>query len=44
METAGMLALSIDKGEGGTNVPEAPRMEFFDEEDMAEEDTDDWSY
>ena len=39
-----LLGVSIDKGEQGPNVPEAPRMEFFDEEDMAEEDTEDWSY
>ena len=41
METAGMLALSIDKGEHGPNVPEAPRMEFFDDDELLDDDYND---
>lgn len=44
MEMGCILALSIDKGEGGPNIPEAPKMEFFDDEDLSEEDMDDVSY
>ena len=36
-----LLGVSIDKGEHGPNVPEAPRMEFFDDDELLDDDYND---